>query len=119
MVDLSKLKLVEAKLKHYEPLLEISKDVYDGFDYIEQVYKEWISEEQTDPQKRRNLVLLDEADRVIGYQSFYFQEEGRKVVAQALRIDGGLRGQGVGRQFSQLCKQYLLEMNPEVSQIYQ
>ena len=115
MTDLAKLKLVQAKLEYYDEILEISKDVYDGlYDYICQVYCHWIQEEQTRPQKRRNLVLLDEEENPVGYQSFLIQDDGRQVVAQALRIDGRLRGQGVGRKFNQLCRDYFLKNNPEV-----
>ncbi len=59
------------------------------------------------------MVLLDQ-DRVIGYQSFMLQDGGRRILTQALRINPGLKGKGVGRKFMQLCREFILGLNKEV-----
>ena len=118
MVMIEKLKLAPATHDHYRPLLEISRGIYDGLDYFSNVYHVWVDQEKEDPRRRRNVVLLDENEKVIGYQSFMFQDGGRRVVAQALRIDLSLKGLGVGKRFMELCREFLLDINKEVMPEY-
>ncbi len=42
------------------------------------------------------------------------QDGGRRILAQALRIDPALKGKGVGRMFMQLCREFILGLNKEV-----
>ena len=73
--------------------------------------RKWILEEKNQPQRRSNLVLLDENNRVIGYQSYMFQDDGRVVLTQAVRIDEKLRGQGAMKKFSQLTMEQFTYAN--------
>ena len=114
MEEPSEYKVATAKMDHYPGVLTISKDVYDGHDYIEHVYEKWVREEETSPERRRNLVLLDGAGRVIGYRSMMFRDSGNNFVCQALRIDSSLRGQGLAKKFAELSKEILLQLNPKV-----
>ena len=58
-----------------------------------------------------NLVLLRREDnRVMGYESFKFLDKERsRVLAQGLRIDECLRGQGVGKWFMRRTERMLRE----------
>ena len=73
MADLDKLKIGRARLDQFKEIMSISKEVYEGMDYFPNVYAKWIREEEEQPEKRRSLVLLDENDRVRGFQSYLFQ----------------------------------------------
>ena len=109
--------LVRPCPEHFPELLRISKGIYDGSDYIEQTFFIWLEQELQDPKKRRNVILTDDRDsktRVLGYQSFYFQEDGREVVSQALRLDPQFRGQGLGRRFMELCSVFLTRIAPDL-----
>ncbi len=67
-----------------------------------------------DDADRRNVVLVAPDGRVVGYQSFLLQDGGRRVLANALRIDPSLKGLGIGRRFMRLCREMLLGMDEEV-----
>ena len=112
--NVDSLKLAKALKEHFEAILEFSVGVYKGQDYFPSVYHEWISEEERDPKKRRNVVLMDADLKPIGYQSYMFQDDGKRVVAQALRIDPKLKGMGVGKRFMELCREFVISINPEV-----
>ena len=85
-----------------------------GHDYFEHVYFAWLRDEEEDCTKRQSVVLLDECDKVIGYQSFLYMDQGRKVLEQALRIDPKLKGKGVGRRFMELTQEFLLAKRDQV-----
>ena len=114
LYDLDQLHLAKATRDHYQPILDISEGVYDGLDYFTGVYYKWITQEEVDPMKRRNIVLLDADDRVIGFQSYMFQDGGKRVLVQALRIDPSLKGMGVGKKFMELCREFIARINKEV-----
>ncbi len=111
---MAKLKLVKAEEKHFQGVLDISKGVYEGLDYLPGVYHVWLEQEAGYSDWRKNVVLLDEQDRVIGFQSFLLQDKSRRVIAQALRIDKSVQGRGLGREFMKMCRDFLLDLNSEV-----
>ncbi len=113
--DLSKLKLVRAQQGHFLDILSFSRGIYDGLDYFCGVYTKWLAEEESDSSKRKNVVMVDEEGKVLGFQSFLFQDRGNRVLAQALRIDQSMKGIGLGRTFMQLCRELLLSWNKEVN----
>ena len=112
--DLDKVRLARALPEHFQPILDISHGIYNGLDYFASVYHAWLDEEERDPAARRSVVLLDQDNKVAGYQSFLFMDSGRRVLAQALRIDPRLKGRGVGKRFMELCRHFLVDINPEV-----
>ena len=52
--------------------------------------------------------------KILGFQSFFFQREGRAVLQQAIRVDATVQGAGVGKRFSAMGEDYLRLVNPEV-----
>ena len=40
--------------------------------------------------------------RIVGFQSFLFQDDQKYALQQALRIDPKLTGQGIGKKFGEL-----------------
>jgi hypothetical protein len=56
-------------------------------------------------------------DKVAGFQSYLLQDKGRKALAQALRIDGALKGQGMGKKFMEMCREKLKQWNEEMVEV--
>jgi len=55
--------------------------------------------------------------KVAGFQSYFIQDEGRKALAQALRIDQKMKGLGLGKHFMNLCRENLLKVNSEIKEV--
>ncbi len=111
--NLRKFKLIRAERCHFQDILSFSRGIYNGLDYFCGVYTKWLAEEEADSSKRKNVVMVDGEGKVVGFQSYLFQDRGNKVLAQALRIDQSKKGTGLGRTFMQLCKELLLSWNKE------
>ena len=71
-----KLFIDEVQLSDFAQILSISKENYFGNDYLPHMFKFWVEEEKSDPEKRRNFVLKDEDGaeplKILGFQSFMF-----------------------------------------------
>ena len=73
------------------------------------------------PKRRQNLVAIlinsrnqnGENGTLVGFKSLYFMDEGRIVLESAFRIASELRGQGVGKVFSEWRKKYLTQNYPK------
>lgn len=60
--------------------------------------------------------MLDAQDKVVGFMSCFFFDNGKKMHQQCLRIDPSSRRRGLGRSFFKLSHDYLLESRPELTE---
>jgi len=65
---------------------------------------------------RRNLILMVNG-KVAGFQSYLLQNNGNIALAQALRVDFALKGQGMGKKFMNLCRDYLQNLNSKMIEV--
>jgi len=107
--------IAKALPEDYSAVKAMSKNIYNGFDYLLPIYQKWIDMESEMPDKVKNLVLLDDDGQVLGYQSYFIFENGKSVFAQALRISPSCRGKGIGKLFTKLSNEYLKTfLHPDV-----
>ena len=101
----AKLFIDHAKVSDKERILTMCQGIYNGFDYLEHIFDCWIR----DPiSKRHNIVLkLKTTDKIIGFQSFCIQNDGKMALQQALRISDDEQGKGYGTKFNQMVDEYL------------
>eukprot|EP00095_Tigriopus_kingsejongensis_P001719 maker-scaffold539_size142544-snap-gene-0.22 protein:Tk01719 transcript:maker-scaffold539_size142544-snap-gene-0.22-mRNA-1 annotation:"GL12666" len=94
-----------------EQILDI--DVYGGLDYLPHVLNIWLAEEAKDPRTRRSFVL-EQNDLVVGFHSFFFQDDGKVALHQALRVHQDCRGLQYGKLLMNETKGFLTSLSPPV-----
>jgi len=108
--------IAKAEHKDYQAIVDMSDNIYNGFDYLLPIYHKWIDMEVEKPDKMKGFVLVDSKNKVVGYQMIFILEKGKSIFAQALRICPSLKGKGMGKIFDKLCKDYLKTfLQPEVT----
>jgi len=96
--------LVTAKLDHFLGVKAISKDIYDGCDYLLHIYAKWMQNP-----RRINYALLDQNGKIIGFLSYEMFCHGAFLHAQALRIEASLAGKGISKLLRELSYRNLEE----------
>ena len=85
-------------------------DINDAMDYLPHALKNWIKESEKDGTNRENFVyILDGA--VVGFVSVYFLSNRTTCIKNAIRLNGKLRGQGLGRQMAVMLDSLLVREN--------
>ena len=112
-LEASSLALRKATLSDRDEVMRISKNVYLCYDYLPHCYDLYCKLEDNDDHDNKgvNLVMVDPKtpEKVLGYQSYLFQGQGRRrqAIARALRVDDSLRGRGLGKAMMALCADHL------------
>jgi len=99
--------IAKACKNDYQAVADMSDNIYNGFDYLLPIFHQWIDLEEEKSGQVRNFVLLNADQKVVGYQIFFILENGYSLFAQALRISPLLKGEGMGKLFDKLCKDYM------------
>ena len=54
-MDKKQFYIDKAKVGDFERILQISGGIYNGYDYVPHVFKNWVLEEEENENQRRNL----------------------------------------------------------------
>ena len=97
-----------ARESDFQAILEISEGLYDGEDYLPNVFFQWLND------ANRNIIIAEMESKVIGLNVLHVVDAGKTIVHQALRIHPRYRGQNLGTKFFQRIEQYIREHFPTV-----
>ena len=70
-------------------IIELSKGIYEGHDYLPLVFLQWLDE------PNRRVIVAEKGGAVIGIRAFHIVDGGNTVVSQSLRVHPKYRGQGI------------------------
>ena len=97
-----------ARESDFQAILEISEGLYDGRDYLPNVFFQWLND------ANRYIIIAEMESKVIGLSVLHVVDAGKTIVHQAMRIHPKYRGQNLGTKFSQRIEQYTREHFPTV-----
>ena len=72
----------------------------------------------SNPDERRNILLVRYNGEVIGFVSLHFQPGKEKVLHLALRTNYKYHGKGYFKQFDVLTQKILRDINPKVQNYF-
>merc|ERR1711935_9 len=90
----SGLRLRQASLADYDDVYAINSNVYNGWDYLPEIYIQWIADKSRD-----NLLILSEQNDVIGFFSLSHYTTGKYTiyVEQGLRLRDDVQGTSISK----------------------
>jgi len=105
----SEFQLRKATTSDYEAVFNINKNVYEGNDYLPEIYEQWIQDSSRD-----NFVVLS-ADEVVGFFSLssYKLDEYEVYVEQALRLRADVLGKSISKDAIRWIGDYIKTKSPK------
>ena len=85
-------------------------DIDDDMDYLPHALKNWMKESEEDKTNRENFVYILDG-KVVGFVSVYFLGNRTACIKNAIRLEGNLRGKGIGRQMASMLDSKLVTEN--------
>ena len=95
-----------AFLHDMDAILEMSRGVYAGMDYLPAKYKSWIKEEVTKGKRRNFVVESDSSKEVVGFFSILFNQTNTKYIMLAARVSQMWRGKGIFHRIQCFVKSF-------------
>lgn len=88
------IKIRKIKSADKERVLTISSKIWDGEDYIDSVFDNWVSD------KKREFVCLTDGEVMYGFASMKIMPDG-SIWFEGLRVDPDVRGRGYGKKITE------------------
>ncbi|XP_048579781.1 histidine N-acetyltransferase [Nematostella vectensis] len=92
----------------YKQVVEMSKGIYEGFDYLPKCYHVWLR------QPSRHMFVAVDGEQIVGLTSAWLIDNEKTLLSQAGRVNPDYRGQGVYKKLlKEKCK-FVKEKYPKV-----
>ena len=109
--DMEALRFRLARLSDFEEIVNLSKGIYDGHDYLPIEFHKWMKMENM------AIMLVLSGDKMVGLRAAYIVDEGKTYIRRAGRVLPEFRGQGISQKLSDALDEYVRFSFPTVERM--
>ena len=102
------LKLRRARPSDFYEVLEMSKGIYSGHDYLPSVFLKWLSD------SNRAIFVAEVGGKAVGLRAIHIVDGGQTMISQALRIHPDFRGKALSSRLIDAVHEYVRLNHPSV-----
>ena len=100
-----------ARLSDFDEVINLSKDIYDGHDYLPHEFHKWMKNENF------AVMVAVAGEKLVGLRAAYIVDEGKTCIRRAGRVLPEFRCRGVSKKLSQVLDEYVRQNFPTVRRV--